>query len=209
VDVTESSEKVRVLSPPHNVSQVFINYTINNKTISDTYPRINLTTDIQSYTYQSVESTIKKDKFFDTILMNIAFRPYLRICEGVRFDNIIHLHDECEPYVGSGLSIREYKYKLDQTYIHLITEFMNKDETILLIGKKENQMVNDFLKENNYKYEVDIITDSFKEIEILHYTCNTFIGNFDLDTLRGNPYSYYLSKKLNCKKHVMIDLYHL
>jgi hypothetical protein len=115
----------------------------------------------------------------------------------------------CEPYVGSCLKIGEYKYKLDQTYIHIITEFMNKDETILLIGKKENQLVNEFLKENNYKYEVDILTDSFKEIEILQYSCKTFIGNFDLDNLRGNLYSYYLSKKITSKKKVMIDLYNL
>ena len=141
--------------------------------------------------------------------MNIEFKPYLKKGEGLHFDNIVHLHDECEPYVGSSLTMGEYKYKLDQTYIHLITEFMNKDEGILLIGKKENQMVNDFLKENNYKYEVDILTDSFKEIEILQYSCNTFIGNFDLDTLRGNLYSYYLSKKITCKKKVMIDLYNL
>jgi len=204
VDITDKVSKI--ISPPQNVSQVFINYTLNDKTISDIYPRINITTDIQLYTYQHVSANIKNDKLFNTILMNIDFKPYLK-GSSRHFDNIIHLNEDCEPYAG--LNIREYKYKLDQTYIHLIKDFMKKDETILLIGNSENQMVNDFLKENEYTYEVDITTDSFKEIEFLHYTCNTLIGNFDLENLKGNPYSYYLSKKLKCKKKVMIDLYHL
>ena len=204
VDLTDKVTKI--ISPPENVSQVFINYTINNKTISDIYSRINITTDIQLYTYHHVVPNINKNKLFDTILMNLDFKPYLKsICR--HFDNIVHLNEECEPYAG--LNIGEYKNKLDQTYIHLIREFMNKDESILLIGKSENQIVNDFLKENEYKYEVDIITDSFKEIEFLHYTCNVFVGNFDLENIKGNPYSYYLSKKMKCKKKIMLDLYNL
>jgi hypothetical protein len=202
VDMTDKITKL--ICPPQNVSQVFINYTINHKTISDTYPRINLNTDIQLYTYHQVSANIQKDKLFETILMSLDFKPYLK--RVTCFDNIIHLNDVYEPYSGN---IQEYKYKLDQTYIHIISEFMKKEETILLIGNSENQKVNDFLKENGYTYEVDILTDSFKEIELLHYTCNTFVGNFDLETLKGNTYSYYLSKKLKCKKKIMIDLYNL
>ena len=204
VDLTDKVTKI--ISPPQNVSQVFINYTINHKTISDIYPRINITTDIQLYTYHHVEANIKKNKLFDSILMNLEFKPYLK-GSGVHFDNIIHLNDDCEKYAV--LNIVDYKYKLDQTYIHLIKEFMIKDETILLIGNSENQRVNNFLKENGYNFEVDIITDSFKEVELLHYTCNTFIGNFDLENLKGNTYSYYLSKKMKCKKKIMLDLYNL
>ena len=203
VDITDKVKKV--ISPPQNVSEIFINYTINDKTISDTYPRMNLTTDIQLYTYNQVEANIQKDKLFDSILTNIDFKPYLK--KNMHFDNIIHLNEEYEKYAG--VNIEEYKYKLDQTYIHIIEEFMNKQESVLLIGKSENQMVNDFLKEKDYNYEVDILTDSFKEIELLHYSCNTFVGNFDLENLKGNTYSYYLSKKLKCKKKIMIDLYNL
>jgi hypothetical protein len=203
VDITDNVPNI--IYPPQNVSQVFINYTINNKTISETYPSINLKTDINLYTFQNVDSKIKNDKLFDSILKVIDFKPYLK--KGSDFDNIIHINDDVEKYAGD--NIGEYKYNLDQTYIHLITEFMNKDESILLIGNSENQRVNDFLRDNQYKYDVDIVTDSFKEIELLHCTCKTFVGNFDLDNLKGNTYSYYLSKKIKCGKMIMIDLYNL
>ena len=205
VDMTDNISKV--INPPKNVTQVFINYTINNKTFSETYPRINLTTDIElyTYTYQHLDENIKKDKLFESILKNIDFKPYLK--KVTNFDNIIHINEEIKKYAG--VNTGQYKYKLDQTYIHLIMEFMNKDETILLIGKSENQTVNDFLKENDYKYEVEILTDSFKEIELLHCECKTFVGNFDLEYLKGNAYSYYLSNKLKCEKKIMIDLYNL
>lgn len=205
VDVTDKVTNVKIISPPDNVTEVFINYTINNKTISDTYPRLNLTTDIKMYTYQHVSPQIQNNKLFNSILSNIEFKTYLK--KSIDFDNIIHINDECEKYAG--LNIEEYKYKLSQTYIHIISEFMKKDETILIIGKRENQVVNDFLKNNNYTCKVDILTDSFKEIELLHYSCKTFVGNFDLEKLTGNNYSYYLSKKLKCKKKIMIDLYNL
>ena len=206
VDMTEKTKPNGQIYPEENVSQVFINYTINKKTISDTYLQTNITTDIHKQPYQYSEPVLSKDNLFDVLIKGIDFKPYLK--KGQSFDNIIHINVEYEKYRGNN-NLEQYKNRLDETYIHLINEFMKKDETILLIGREENERVIDFLKKNEYNFEVDILTDSFKEIEVLHSECKIFVGNFDLENLKGNPYSYYLSKKIKCQKKIMIDLYNL
>lgn len=143
VDMTDKTKPNGQIIPPENVSQVFINYTINKKTISDTYLRTNITTDVHKQPYQYSEAVLSKDNLFDVLIKGIDFKPYLK--KGQSFDNIIHINLEYEKYRGNN-NLEQYKNRLDETYIHLINEFMKKDETILLIGREENERVIDFLK---------------------------------------------------------------
>jgi len=209
VDKTEGFDKC--IDPPRNVKEIFINYSINDMTFSETYSNTKINTDINLYSYTYFTGWINEiDKdLFNTMLINIDFKDYLK--SEVKTGNVIHiLNEELIPFsLKKNVNPTEYQNILNNTYIHIINEFMNKNDEIILLSNSKNEAILNFLNENKYNYKYEIIDSSFKQIEPLYYQCNLFIGNFNIETLMGDAYSYYLSTKIKCKKKIMLDITNL
>ena len=210
--IVDKSDKIdKIIDPPSTVKEIFINYSINGITFSETYPRMKMNTDINLYAYTYFTGWINEidQDLFNTMIMNIEFKDYLK--SKVKTGNIIHILNE-ELLVFSqkkNVNPIEYQTKLNNTYIHIINEHMNKNDEIILISNSKNDTIINFLNENKYNYKYEITDNSFKQIEILYYQCNIFVGNFNIETLIGDAYSYYLSNKIKCKKKIMLDITNL
>jgi len=103
---------------------------------------------------------------------------------------------------------------LEQKYIKLIKKYVHVDDNILLLSYNTDNMVIDFLRENQYNYfigkkepgmgrEVNALVD----LLIGEKCTGCFIGNWNVKKLIGSTFSYTLFIRLGVDiKKVVIDI---
>ena len=129
---------------------------------------------------------------------------------GVRLNILLLFHHK-----SNNLQPAIFKTNLEQKYIECIKNNINKDEiNIILSYSTQNKVIN-FLRDEGYKFHLtNKSLDQGREINalidlIVGNVCNNvFIGNFNLDVLRGSSFSYCLIQKLSERnvKMALIDL---
>jgi hypothetical protein len=206
------------------LKELFINYTINNDEYSDIYP--------ENYPYNvwvkgnpEYEYTFKwinNKRVFDDIMKNIKYNytidnyPFSPICDSLNTKiNVIHLRleeDAIEHWSKqNNLTMNDFKTILENKYIELIKEYINPSHKTIIVGDKNNKVV-DFCKDNKYDYICYDMKLNGREINAIYDLlqasgCNeTFISNFNYDKLNGSSFSYYISLVSSPNRIVSVDI---
>tara|TARA_B100000073_G_scaffold142446_1_gene117199 strand:- start:318 stop:1409 length:1092 start_codon:yes stop_codon:yes gene_type:complete len=135
--------------------------------------------------------------------------------------NLIHLRLEDDAIIHwskmNKMSKGNFKKKLENKYIQLIKEYIDKkDITILLSSSFDNKII-DFLNTNQYNYFTSKKSFEYRELNaivdfLISKECNNvFIGNFNLNGKNGSTFSYYIYETLHQKNisYKYIDLDHI
>ena len=208
-----------------------IDYSINGRAFSETYDEC-LTEDIEfncqkfdpiyEFWINAIDRTM-----FDDILKNIYFNDrfhtirndFLQTIDDDATINVIHLR--VEPDVSwwasqNNMSHEEFKEYLEHKYIGLIEKYIKKSDDNIIVSYCTENPVLDYMKNNGYKYRCTEKTEPGRELNaivdlLISTACNNiFIGNFNLETLNGSTFSYYISTLLDTKvKRIMIDVDHI
>ena len=114
----------------------------------------------------------------------------------------------------NNITPEEFRKKLASKYIELITTYVNKSDTNIILSYSKDNEVTQFMKENGYTYlftekdpsmgrEKNAIVDT-----IVSTVCNNvFIGNFKLENTSGSTFTYFVMKRLNeGVKCALVDL---
>jgi len=162
--------------------------------------------------------------FFEDILANIYYNKYyLNIANNYikpiinNSINILHLRLENDAINHwskiNNMDINIFSEIIHNKYIYLIKKYINKDSENIILSYSENNAVIDYLKHNKYNYTFNTKNKEGREINalidlLISFNCNNiFIGNFNLKTLTGSTFSYYINTKLsNNIKKILIDL---
>lgn len=215
---------------PNIKKNLYITYKINDNVITETYDEIlphNISLNLESENINKIFywiDSINKN-MFEEILFNLDFCDDFKEKANILFKNInenqkinvIHLKIEVD-------SIRHYAKQNKMTeenllfiaenkFIDLIKQYIDKkDLTILLSGSLTNRVV-DFLKDNNYNYKFsekfydDREFNAIVDLLISKRGNNTFILNFNIKTLSGSTFSYYIEKMITkYKNKIFIDM---
>lgn len=208
---------------------IIIQYKINNYIYEDIYTEEHVRTKCINYDFRNYDSkyvfgwinAINKE-LFDIILQKIEFNNKFDITDDfqIRYKkiNLIHLRLETDGLVHwsqkNNMTLEDYQSVLVDTYIKLISTYINKDDmTIILSGLTDNKII-DYLKDNKYLYYIKEYNPSIgREINAimdLSFTkiCNNiFIGNYNIKDNNGSSFSYFLYKKIkSLNKCLMINL---
>jgi len=212
---------------------IWIKYKLNNDIIIDEYTE-NLTKDIDYTNDNYIKCNMGwPSKTYDTfldILNHITYnKQFFDISKRLLSDinltnkvNLIHLRLEDDGINHwakmNKMSKANFKKKLENKYIQLIQEYIDKNNITILLSSSFNNKVIDFLNNNKYNYfisnkkyfeyrELNAVVDF-----IISKQCNNvFIGNFNLNGNNGSTFSYYIYKTLNSNNIIYkyIDLDHL
>jgi len=161
---------------------------------------------------------------FENILKNIHYNQefintsnlILNKIDMNRKINVLHLRleDDAINY-WSKINITTpdyYREIIENKYIGLIQKYINKSDINIILSHSLSNGVIDFLCQNNYNYQFNEKFYKYREkdaiIDLLVSKCcnNIFIGNFNIEKLSGSTFSYYVSKFINNKMDVYIDL---
>ena len=230
--------KIKYDPVPYEPKKIYIEYTINNKKYEDTYDEYyNYLKDDIIYSYQQNDFVLDTNgwwplynnkKIFDHILINIEYedeynnkvKKFMSKIDKTKNINILHLRVE-EDAINhwnkfNNISSDEFKNKLEEKYINLIKNYINKDDQNIILSYSTNNKVIDYLKENNYKYFfIDKDLNLGREINalidfLISKECNNlFIGNFDMNNknINGTTFSYLISIILKSNiKQILITL---
>lgn len=200
---------------------------VNCYLLKDIILNLNIDSEIYKHTFLSIDVIDKN--MFDTLMKNLIFNDtFYNLADNFLIANkvdtnnkinILHLRLEQDglDYWGKSNNLQTiiFKTNLEQKYIECIKTNINKDEiNIILSYSTQNKVIN-FLRDEGYKfYLTNKSLDQGREINalidlIVGNVCNNvFIGNFNLDVLRGSSFSYYLIQKLSERnvKMALIDL---
>ena len=212
---------------------IWFKYKLNNNIIIDKYmEHLNKNIDYTNENYIRICMgwPSKEYNTFLDILLNITFnKNFFDISQRLLSDinltkkvNLVHLKmedDSINHYSKiNKMSKEKVKEKLENKYIKLIKEYIDKNDTTIIVSSSfDNQVIN-FLNENQYNYfttkkkhfkyrELNGIVDF-----ITSQQCNNvFIGGFNLDGNNGSTFSYYIYKSLETKNitYKYIDFDHL
>ena len=126
--------------------------------------------------------------------------------------NVIHLilEDELiEKIKPSSISVKQYIKDLEQKYIHLIKENVDKKDHNLIISNTINDNIFNYLKKNNYViYYMEKHEEDHDEMQLILNVINSkicnhlYIGIFDIEKLKSSELSYILYNNIasNVKK---------
>jgi hypothetical protein len=226
---------------PLQQKHILLKYKLNDSSFQQTFPELNgfLKYDVKmnlnlnsfsdpKWTYVIGKWITSYDEIlFNFFLENIKFQQIYYEKANIYFTNhiqnknsinIIHLrleNDGISHWAGKNkLSPLQYTKILEQKYIDIISKYIQKeDSTILLTYNDKNNVIN-YLQQHNYTYyitpknynegrEINAIID----LIIGTYCNNLFIGNFNIQNKNGSSFSYYLYKIIkNAKTSIFIDL---
>jgi len=100
----------------------------------------------------------------------------------------------------------KYKISLENTYIKLIKETINKNELTLLLSHNYENKVIDFLKENNYNYLTTPKWDNYRDISAI-YDCivgSTYCNNVYFGIYESSFSFTIYHRNENIKKFVIL-----
>jgi len=213
---------------------VWFKYKINNNIIIDKYEE-NLSDDID-YTndnYIPVWITgwpVEKRGVFLDVLTHIVYdKQFLDISKQQLSDinltnkvNLIHLRIEDDAIrhwsMMNDLSHETFKAKLEDMYIKMIQDYIDKNDTTIILSSSFDNNVVSYLNENKYNTfftdnkkfkdrELNAIVDLF----ISKHCNNVFIGAYNTNGDNGSTFSCYIYETLYAKDitYKYIDLDHL
>jgi hypothetical protein len=208
---------------------VFINYSINNYILEETfeeahcYLKDNIIFNLNCVRFKHTflwMDVIDKN-MFDNILQNIIFNDtFYRLADAFLKENeidtnkkinVLHLRLESDALnhwsKKNNLPLLTFKNNLEEKYIKLIKNNIKKDEINIVLSYSSQNKVTHFLRDEGYKYFVtNKNIENGREISalidlIIGNICNNvFIGNFNLNLLNGSSLSYYLIQNFSNKK---------
>ena len=158
------------------------------------------------------------DNMFEKILTNIEYHEdFVKNSEDIHGKiNVIHLRVEDDAIThwskGNNMSKPEFQRLLEEKYIEIIRRYIYKNDETIILSSSLNNGVIDFLNEHKYNYRfTEKKYDDREKNAIIDFlvskNCNNiFIGNFNMKTLNGSTFSYYISKMIKCKVKILIDL---
>ncbi len=214
---------------PRKLKKFILTYKINDHLIEKIYNE-NLTSDIEiqfdgPYVFTLGWINSFNDNMFDKILTNITYNIDFALKSQLTVKdiplnkkiNIIHLRLEEDGIAHwskqNKTTHNKYKNYLEQKYIDIIKKYVSDtDENIILSSSLSNGVI-DFLVYHNYNYK--FVNKCFCEREknaiidllVSKHCNNIFIGNFNIKTLNGSTFSYYIWKIINDKViKIYIDL---
>ena len=155
-------------------------------------------------------------KLFDEILVNICYNEYYyektaaalketTALNGGEKINVVHLRLENDVYFFANelkYTHAEYTQKLADLYIENIKANIDKNSTTILLSYDCENAVVDFMRDNGYKYIFIDKHENGRENNALvdfiaAQLCNgVFIGNYNLEKMRGSTYSYYIMRMM-------------
>jgi serine protease inhibitor ecotin len=107
----------------------------------------------------------------------------------------------------------EFQQYIENKYINLIKLYIDKNDHIIILSARIENKVIDFLNENGYSFSFTEKHFNGREknaiVDLLVAKCcnNIFIGAFNMNTLTGSSFSYYVSNSISTDvRQIMIDL---
>lgn len=165
---------------------------------------------------------------FDHILKNISFNEqYINVAE--EFINYINIKDRKITAKVNVIHLRleedvvekwgkdkgdDYLTNLEQKYIELIKENIEKTDETIILSYSINNNVLAFLKDNEYNFylkekqmnagrEINAVVD----LLMSKYCNHVFIGNFNESKMEGSAFSYYAMNQMSANvKKISVDL---
>jgi len=152
---------------------------------------------------------------FDDIILMIRFKEFF-ITRSLAFTqtldpsakiNVLHLRIEDDAIAHwssfNKMTEDEYRKALGLRYISMISEYIDKTDTNIILSYSQNNAVLDFMKENGYTFrftdkdpslgrEKNAIIDTL----VAESCTKVMIGNINLDTWGGSSFSYYVSRRI-------------
>jgi len=210
---------------------IWFKYKLNDNIIIDKYKEI-LTKDIDytndNYIKCNMGWPSKNYNTFEDILTHITYnKQYLDISKRQLSDviltnkvNLIHLRIE-EDAINhwsrmNRISKQNFKIKLENKYIQLIQEYIDKNDITIILSSSFDNNVIDFLDKEKYKYFTSENNYKYRELNaivdfIISKQCNNvFIGNFNFNGMNGSSFSYYIKQNLHSDiTYKYIDLDHI
>ena len=158
------------------------------------------------------------NNMFDDILIHIPYHSQFienSLPTNTNKKNVIHLRLEQDglDYWSrvNKMSVDNFKAYLEQKYIDIITNYIDKSHETIIVSNSLSNPVIDFLQHQNYNYKIidklykDREKDAIIDLLVSTQCNNIFIGNFNIKNSNGSTFSYYIGKLLNTKK-IYIDL---
>jgi hypothetical protein len=211
---------------PGLIKNVILKYKVNEHIIEEIYNEY-LTSDIvidfdgpYNYTFGWIDAF--NNNMFEKILTNITYTDDFIYKAGLLLNqipsgkkiNIIHLRLEDDGIIHwsrqNNMSQNDYRTYLEQKYIYLIENYLDKNDENIILSHSFSNGVIDYLNSNNYNYR--FITKFFNErekdaiVDFLVSKCcnNIFIGNFNINQATGSTFSYYIGK---CMTTSVVKIY--
>ena len=205
------------------IKYITINYKLNNGYFSEKYILINnkLVENIEyNFTNLVFEENFnyKQDELFFNILRNINFNTNIinkskeiynelilnkniNINTHSNIFNVIHLRieDDAIEHYSKIVNLEKelYKNKLIQKYIGIIEKYLNKNDNNLILSYSTNNLVIDYLKENNYNFIINKNKETNRELSaILDLLLGEFCNNYYICIFESS-FSYTLLSRIN------------
>jgi len=205
------------------IKYITINYKLNNGYFSEKYILINnkLVENIEyNFTNLVFEENFnyKQDELFFNILRNINFNTKIinkskeiynelilnkniNINTHSNIFNVIHLRieDDAIEHYSKIVNLEKelYKNKLIQKYIGIIEKYLNKNDNNLILSYSTNNLVIDYLKENNYNFIINKNKETNRELSaILDLLLGEFCNNYYICIFESS-FSYTLLSRIN------------
>jgi len=186
--------------PSNQVNEIFLAYTLNDVEFTEKYSEKRnspIYTDLTQLTAHTDFFWMDKAKLelYDSILKGLMWKKKGECPKGA---NLIHV------LTPSDLDKPALYPKLLEKYKEILLAHVSGP--LLLIQTHPD--LESFLEEKGYTYTVLDPKDPVSFSVALQCT-ETFVGNFNLETLTGSFTSYYLHVVSNCKQSILVDLEHL
>lgn len=199
---------------PNHEKELFLCYLLNGIEYTDTYTetRTNpIVFDVNDATYQSDFFWLDKVDLvlYNRILKNIRVKEKSPDKGNCHVIHVLSMEDieQCAQQIGK--QKQELYDVFSKKYIEIITQFIpSSSDTILLVQKDTNPVIESFLKMKGNPYQELPITDPATFAKVSGAT-GIFVGLFDLDKLVGSSCSYYLHHIVNYSQSILLDLEHI
>ncbi len=183
--------------PSNHVNEIFLAYTLNDQEFTEKYTE-SRTSPIYTDLTQLIPHTDffwmdkAKLELYDSILKGLVWKEK-GLCP--KKANLIHV------LTPSDLDKKELYPKLLEKYKEILLAHVSGP--LLLIQTHPELEV--FLEEKGYTYTV--LDPKYPISFVVALQCTeTFVGNFNLESLTGSFTSYYLHVASNCKQSILVDL---
>lgn len=186
-------------------------YTEENKTIN---------CHLKGIVYNHYPHWPKQIKWMETLLQKCPFHPTFYQKMLYTEDKIVHVIHARLEYDASKHWARENKMGEEEFYNYISSQYIKAIEEhmiggiIMVLTYHEDNRVIEWLKETKRPYIfIKKNTSQGREWNAVidmamceKYGNGVFIGNFDIYRMQGSTYSYFLMKKCDFQKQILIDI---
>ena len=195
---------------PNELKELFMCYRLNGIEYTDTYNETNQEKVVfNAYHAEYTHDYFWLDKVNLVVFQDILKHIRVKDVSPSEVCHVIHVlsPDDIVPYANQlGKPIEDYYDTLIQKYIEIMTIFIQSTtEPIVLIQSKLHPMLERYMKERSNPF-LSLGLQEMSTFTKISLAKGIFVGNFNIDTLTGSAFSYYLHTMVPSSQSILIDL---